>query len=238
MVKLPPCLLLRPSILMDGGKQSSFLINAVNQVNVNSAPDCMCLLMTVVWQRPAGKHCISSSWPETVRRSFTPNKKCNKAGISHRRAVVSESWYISVNHWWLQNQAETWRSLVYPSSRSFYFTQMAQGQVQMCTNLHGNELSTKSFWCHFICSTVKCYLFFLLSFTCALITFHKRTLKQLVHNLEEYPKASTCSLQSGCLGCWWWMFSPSVCDYIRFPSCLVKKPRGQLSYQRWAWRQM
>lgn len=65
---------------MDVQHQSSFLVNAVNQVNVNCAPDCKCLLMTVVWQRHAGKHCTSSSWPETVRRSFTPNKKCKEAG--------------------------------------------------------------------------------------------------------------------------------------------------------------
>lgn len=65
---------------MDVGKQSSFLINAVNQANVNCAPDCIRLLMTVVWQRHAGKHCISSCWPETVRRSFTPYKKCREAG--------------------------------------------------------------------------------------------------------------------------------------------------------------
>lgn len=60
-VKLPPYLLLLPSILMDGRKQSSVLINAVNQANVNRAPDCMCPLMTVVWQRHAGKQPTPSS---------------------------------------------------------------------------------------------------------------------------------------------------------------------------------
>lgn len=128
---------------MDLRKESSSLINAVNQVNVNCAPDCMCLLMTVVWQRHAGKRRISSSWPETVQRSFTPNEKRREAADSQQRSIVSvfsKSWYIRANGWQLKSGAETWRSLFYPSSHSFHFPQKAQ----TCTYLNRESESIHS----------------------------------------------------------------------------------------------